>query len=226
MKYLLTSSGLKNDAIATKLSQMLNKPLTEASLLFIPTAANTEGGDKRWLIRNLKDFESYGFISIDILDIAAVSKEVWQKRFQEKDIICFGGGNEKYLAEVFDSLEVKNFLQTLPENKVYMGISAGSMVTGHFMKAELYPIIFPEEDFGTTTRPPMEIHDFCFIPHLNSDFFSHIRKETLDGVKETFTTSVYATDDETALALDKGKLEIVGEGESWVYLSPVLGCYT
>lgn len=199
-------------------TELLNKSLTETNVLFVPTAANTEGEDKRWLIGNLKDFERYNLKSIDILDIAAVSKEAWQKRFQEKDIICFGGGNEKYLAEVFSQIGMKDFLMSLSENKVYMGISAGSMVAGKFMPTELYSTIFPEEDFGETTKDPMELHDLCFIPHLNSDFFAHIRKEILEKVKDKFVTTVYATDDETALVLNGDKLEIVGTGDSWTYI--------
>jgi dipeptidase E len=112
---------------------------------------------------------------------------------------------------------MKDFLTTLPENKIYMGISAGSMVAGTFMPPELYSVIFPEEDFGETTKDPMEIHNFVFVPHLNSDFFTHIRKETLENVKDKFTTNVYATDDETALVLDGNELEIVGHGDCWTH---------
>lgn len=217
MKFLLTSAGMKNDAIAQTLSGLVDKPLTEVSLLFIPTAANTEGEDKRWLIGNLKDFEKYNLKSIDILDVAAVSKDVWTKRFQEKDVICVGGGNEKYLAEVFDRIGMKDFLKTLPETKVYMGISAGSMVVGTFIPEELYPAIFPEEDFGETAKSPMELYDLCFIPHLNSDFFAHIRKEILEKVQDKFMTPVYATDDETSLVLDGEKVKIVGNGDRWAH---------
>ena len=215
MKYLLTSAGIKNNHIAEVLSEMLGKPLVESSILFIPTAANTEGEDKRWLIENLKDLEKYNFQSIDILDIAAVSKDVWLKRFQEKDVICVGGGNEKYLAEVFHSVGMKEVLSDLSDNKVYVGISAGSMVTGTFMPETLYPKIFPEEDFGSTVVQPMNIHEFCFIPHLNSDFFKHIRKDNLESVKELFLSTVYSTDDETALKIEGGQITIVGEGEFW-----------
>ncbi len=217
MKYLLTSAGIKNDYIAQALSEMLGKPLLESSILFIPTAANTEGGDKRWLINNLKDLERYDFQSIDILDIAAVSKDVWSKRFQEKDVICVGGGNEKYLAEVFESLGVKEVLLNFPDDKVYVGISAGSMVTGTFMSEELYPTIFPEEDFGSTLAQPMKIHELCFIPHLNSDFFKHVRKENLEGVKEKFVGAVYSTDDETALQVEGSQIRLIGKGESWEF---------
>lgn len=215
MRYLLTSSGITNDIIADALAEMLGKPLSEASILFIPTAANTEGGDKRWLINNLKDLEKYNFKSIDILDISAVSEETWIKRFEEKDVICVGGGNEKYLAEIFFDLGVKEILSKLPDNMVYVGISAGSMITGLFMSEELYPNIFPEEDFGVTTTRPMQIHNFCFIPHLNSDFFKHIRKENLEALKSQLSHTTYSTDDETALRIEDNKISLVGNGESW-----------
>lgn len=217
MKFLLTSAGITNDHLAQVLSEMLGKPLAEASLLFVPTAANTEGGDKRWLIGNLKDLEKYDFQSIDILDVAAVARDIWEKRFAENDVICVGGGNEKYLAEVFDAIGMRQMLLTLPDDKVYVGISAGSMVTGNFMPEELYPSIFPEEDFGETKIQPMQIHDFCFIPHLNSDFFTHIHKEHLEKVKGKFSCNVYATDDETALRVEDGRVSLVGIGESWEF---------
>lgn len=215
MKYLLTSAGIKNDHIAQALSAMLGKPLSESSILFIPTAADTEGEDKRWLIGNLKDLEKYGFQSIDILDVAAVSKDVWSKRFKEKDVICVGGGNEKYLAEVFHSIGMKEFLSNLPDDKIYVGISAGSMVTGKFMPEDLYSSIFPEEDFGSIVASSMNIHEFCFIPHLNSDFFKHIRKQNLESVKEKFLSTVYSTDDETALKIEGNQITLIGGGEYW-----------
>lgn len=211
MKYLLTSSGLTNDIIAEALAHLTGKPIAETSLLFVPTAANTEGGDKRWLIGNLKDFERHAFKSIDILDIEAVPQDVWKRRFLEKDVICFGGGNEKYLAEVFQKNDMKTFLSNLPSTKVYVGISAGSMVTGHFIPEKLYPVLFPEEDFGPITTPAMGTLDICLIPHLNSDYFAHLREDILNAVRDDFTKPVYALDDETALLIESGAIEIAGE---------------
>ena len=135
---LLTSGGIKNHAIAKALAHLVGKDLQEASMLFVPTAANTDDGDKSWLVQNIVEFQQCEFKSIDMVDIAGVAPEVWKKRFENVDIICFGGGNEKYLAKIFEELGMKEFLATLPENKVYMGVSAGSMVTGHFMTDELY----------------------------------------------------------------------------------------
>lgn len=185
MKLLLTSAGIKNDEIAQALSDLAGKPLQDLNLLFIPTAANTEAGDKGWLIDNLVDFQKQKFKSIDIVDIAAVSKDNWMERFRQADVICFGGGNEIYLADLFQKIEMKEFLKSILDNKIYMGISAGSMVAGNFMPNELYPEIFPEEIFGDITADAMRLYNFCFIPHLNSSFFKHIRKENLETKKPT-----------------------------------------
>lgn len=217
MKLLLTSSGITNDAIAEALSSLAGRSLLDLNLVFVLTAANTEGGDKGWLIDNLVAFQKRNFKSIDIIDIAGVSSANWKKRFHDADVICFGGGNEKYLAELFSEVGMREFLIPILKDKVYVGISAGSMVAGQFIPNELYSSVFPEEDFGNITKDAMGIYKFCFIPHLNSSFFSRIRIEILEGLKDKFTTSVYSTDDETAIKISGEKIEIVGSGKFWIY---------
>jgi len=216
MKFLLTSAGITNNTIASALADLTGKPLSETNLLFVSSATNTEGGDKRWLIRNLNDFDRIGFQSIDIMDIAGIPESNWKPRFDSADIICFGGGNEIYLSELLNRAEIKRYLTDFPAGKVYMGISAGSMVAGKFMPNELYPLVFPEESFGDIAAPALGLYNFCFIPHLNSEFFAHIRKENLETLKGRFIDTVYSTDDETAIAIDDGKINIIGKGDSWI----------
>jgi dipeptidase E len=217
MNLLLTSAGLTNSQIADELARLAGRPLTELSLLFVPTAANSEGGDKRWIIDNLNDFKKYNFKSIDILDVAAVDRENWQTRCKGVDVICMGGGNEKYLAEVFEKIGMKEFLGTMRKDQVYMGISAGSMVAGQYISDELYALVYPEEaSFGAVSAKPMALYNFCFIPHLNSDFFQHIRKEGLDALKDRFTSDVYSMDDYTAISILENNVNIIGEGNYWV----------
>jgi dipeptidase E len=217
MKLLLTSAGIMNNAIAQTLVGLAGKSLSELDLLFVPSAANTEGGDKRWLIRNLVDFEKAGFRSIDILEIAGTTEREWQPRFDAADVICFGGGNELHLAKLLDTTGIGKYLASFPEDKIYMGISAGSMVAGRFMPNELYSLVYPEENFGKMTAPALVLCDLCFIPHLGSDFFTHARKENLENLKDRFPCSVYATDDETALRIRDGKIDIIGSGNSWIF---------
>lgn len=217
MKLLLTSAGITNDAIAEALSSLAGSPLSELAIIHIPTAANTEAGDKGWVIDDLIKLKSCNFKSIDILDVAAVSPEIWKARIKEADIVSFGGGNEQYLAKVFEKIGMKDFLISALSTKIYMGTSAGSMVAGQYLSRDLLKVVYPEEDFGDSLENPMQFYNFSFIPHLNSKWFTKVRKEILESIKDKLDYSVYATDDETAIKIDGDKIEIVGEGESWIF---------
>jgi dipeptidase E len=222
MKLLLTSAGIRNDAITDALRALVGKPFAETKVLFVTTAANTGHDDKRWLIEDLERFADTDFHSIDILDFAGLPEEVVLPHFETADVICVGGGDERYLARMFAA---HGFAEKLPKwlkTKVYMGISAGSMVVGQYLTPSLSAQIFPEEDFGDATGEGLGLVPFAFIPHLNSDFFS-LRKERLQGLEMEFTCPVYATDDETAVMVVDGVVTKIGEGEFLEYSAVVVG---
>ena len=214
MKFLLTSAGLTNDALVRALEQLVGKSFSELTILYIPTAGNTSVDSENWLVDNLLVFRNRGCKKVALLDIA-VPKVLWAKHFAPADVICFGGGNEKYLARVMQEQGFKEFILPLLADKVYMGISAGSMVAGHFLKGGLTNELFPEEDYGEEEGEPMGMLDIIFIPHMNSSWFKKVRPEFLATLKEKFDRDTYATDDETALSINGDHIEIVGTGESW-----------
>jgi hypothetical protein len=84
------------------------------------------------------------------------------------------------------------------------------MVVGQFLSPEVNKKLF-DEDFGSEPTEAMSFLNFAYIPHLNSPYFP-LRKETVDEVKSSFTSMVYATDDETALQVIDGEVTKVGEG--------------
>lgn len=215
MKLLLTSAGITNNHIAQAIIELVGKPASEISALFIPTAASSFVDDKTWLIENLVEFKDQKYKRIDILDIAGLSKEEWLPHVEAADLICFGGGNEQYLAKAMRDCGLANMLPELLKTKVYMGISAGSMVMGQFLPHDLMKIVYPEEAFEELAKPFCYV-DFIFIPHLNSDYFQHVRKGNLESLKGQYTHPLYACDDETAIKIVDGKIDIVGEGEKLV----------
>lgn len=218
MKYLLTSAGLRNQVIIEALTTLVGKSLSDTKVLFVITAANTGHDDKRWLLENLNEFDRAGVKSLDIIDIAGLAREIWPPHFEVADVICVGGGDERYLARVFAAQNLATELPALLAGKVYLGISAGSMVLGKFLPAELNKEIFIEEDFGNSEGDGLGLIQFAFIPHLNSTFFS-LRKERLENMKDKFTVPVYATDDETAIMVVDGVVSKVGNGE-FIYYEP------
>lgn len=214
MKLLLTSAGITNDVIAKALESLAEKKFSELKVLFVITAANTSVDDKSWLTENIFEFTSRKPLSFDLLDIAGLPSELWQKHFINADVICFGGGDEAYLSRIVKELNIKDFLEPLLNEKVYMGISAGSIVAGKFLPKGLNVELYGEEcesDFGEG----MELFDFMYIPHLNSPYFTGVTSDILDGKKERFDSRAIATDDFTAVIIIDSEIKIVGDGDRW-----------
>ncbi len=212
MKFLLTSSGISNTSIEEVLFELLGKPANETRVAFVPTAATLVDDDKSWLIEDFQYFVKQGFQSVDIVDISAVPCENWQKRFESADLLVFGGGDEQYLARVMRESGVAATLSELLQTRVYMGISAGSMVVGRLLSSELTKELWPEESF-VGSEAGMGIYDFSILPHLNSDYFAHLRTPLIESMKERFPHTVYALDDTSALKITDDQVDVVSEGE-------------
>lgn len=130
MKLLLTSAGLSNKSISDALVSLLEKPFSETKIGFIPTAANIERGDKSWFIKDLEKLRSLNFKSIDIIDISALPEEEWKKGLSDCDVLYFEGGNTCYLMEWILRSGINNFFEDWLKTKIYVGVSAGSIVAG------------------------------------------------------------------------------------------------
>ena len=59
MKLLLTSSGITNQSIANALFELTGKKPEDTTVVFIPTAATIETGDKDWFITDLMNLKKY-----------------------------------------------------------------------------------------------------------------------------------------------------------------------
>lgn len=212
MKFLLTSSGISNASIERTLFELLGKPASEIKVAFVPTAATLVADDKSWLIEDFQYFVKQGFQSIDIVDISAVPRENWLKRFESADLLVFGGGDEQYLAKTMRESGVTEALPELLESRVYMGISAGSMVVGKLLPSELTKVLWPEESF-VGSEEGIGMYDFSILPHLNSEYFAHLRTPLIESMTEQFPRTIYALDDVSALKVIDDQIDVVSEGE-------------
>lgn len=213
MKLLLTSAGFTNSIISDSLAELAGKPFDQLSLAFIPTAANMEDEDKQWLIEDLYRCKKLGFEAIDVIDVAAIPEECWQLRLQKADVILIGAGDTTYLLEQIRTSGLADQLSKLLDSKVYVGISAGSMIVGPPIARELSEELFGEEGTG------LDFVDFLVKPHLNSPYFP---ERSPEGMKATFTNpprTAYVLDDNSAVMVDGDKTEVVSEGE-WYKFEP------
>ena len=206
MKLLLTSNGVSNQSIAKALNDLLDKPFAESNLAFVPTAANVETGDKSWLIDDLCNLKNLGFRRVDIVDISALTKEQWQPRIEQADVITFGGGCTPHLLDWLTKSGLAK-MHSLWETRVYMGISAGSIVAGREAIRELSNDMYAED-----TSDLLGLSNLVFLPHLNSESFPKAREDNIRS-KSLGVSNVYALDDHSALSVVDGNVEVISEGK-------------
>ncbi len=215
MKLLLTSGGITNQSIAHALFEMVGKKSEETSLVYIPTAANVEMGDKSWMIDDLVNLKNLGLKSIDIADISAIEKKVWLPKFEQADILFFEGGNTFHLMEWINKSGLKEILPGLLKTKVYVGLSAGSMVVCRDLALKLSHVLYEEDLDRAEDMSGLGYVDFYILPHLNSEYFPKLRKKNIYEVVTGMTEKIYALDDQSALKVVDGEVEIISE---WEYL--------
>ena len=207
-----TSSGLTNTSIAKALFDLVGKKPEEINLVFIPTAANIETGDKSWLISDLVNLQKQNFKSISIVDISAIPESVWRPQMETADVLFFNGGNTYHLTKWMNQSGLTKILAKLLKNKVYVGSSAGSMVTNPDLTLRLSQVIYGE-DTEVESMDGLNLVDFYFLPHLNSPFFPTRMEEKIREIAPTLSRKMYALDDQSALKIVDGKTEVVTEGK-------------
>lgn len=216
MKLLLTSSGLRNSSIAKALFDLAGKKPEETTVVFIPTASNVEVGDKDWLITDLINLKKQNFKSIEITDISAVDEIIWKKSLEGADVLFFEGGNSYHLMRWLNKSGLTELLPELLKDKVYVGVSAGSMVTNPDLVLKLSQQIYEEDMSETEEMAGLNFVDFYFLPHLNSEWFKKMRRENIEKAGLEVKKPIYALDDESALKIVDGNIEVVSEGEWFV----------
>lgn len=218
MKLLLTSNGITNDLIAKTLFELVGKKPENTKVVFIPTASNVEFGDKSWFIDDLVNLQKRNFKEIDIADISAVEEKVWKPKFEKADVLFFEGGNTYHLIEWINKSGLVNILPELLKTKVYVGVSAGSMVTNKDLNLKISQIVYGEDLDRTEEMKGLNYVDFYFLPHLNSEYFKNLRKDFIEKTTKGMSDTIYAMDDQSALKVVDGKVDVISEGEWFVIM--------
>ena len=221
MKLLLTSGGIKNTSIHDALVDLLGKPIAESSALCIPTAvyAMPGGAGMAWGLINGRlptPLCELGWQSLGVLELTAlpsIDEERWVGWVQETDALLVGGGDSLYLCYWMRQSGLADLLPSLHE-AVYVGVSAGSMV--------MAPNV--GEDFVRWSPPGggdrgLGIVDFSMFPHLDHE---NMPDNSMAGA-EKWAASVpvpgYAIDDQTAIKVTDGAVEVVSEGHWRLFTS-------
>jgi len=222
MKLLLTAGGVTNASIRHALVDLLGKPIGESSALCIPTAMYGHPmagpGVKAWQFisgNSENPMVELGWKSIGVLELTAlpsIDEERWVPLVREADVLLVAGGDALYLCHWLRQSGLADLLPSLSET-VWVGLSAGSMV--------MTPRI--GEDF-VQWRPPtgddrtLGIVDFSICPHLAQDGMPGNSMAFAERWAAGLGAPAYAMDDQTAIKVNDGAVEVVSEGH-WKLLT-------
>jgi len=213
MKLLLTSGGITNTSIKDALVDMLGKPIAECHALCIPTAQWGHPMCGPVSVRNFiaagADFQylsGLGWASLGVLELTAlptIGTDRWIPWVRQADVLLVDGGDATYLYHWMRESGLADLLPSLP-NMVWVGVSAGSMVMTPRIGS--YFVEWPSAPDDRT----LGFVDFSIFPHL--DLFPTNTLADVERWAADIGISAYAIDEQTAIKVVDGIVEIVSEG--------------
>ncbi len=221
MKYLLTSAGIKNASIHNALIDLLGKPIAESNALCIPTAIYPFPGGPSMAYRFISGLtpspmSELGWKSLGVLELTAlpsIKAEVWIAAVQAADALLVYGGDVLYLCRWMRESGLADLLPSLHET-VYVGVSAGSMVTAPIF-GETYDD--PHRPFVIATG--LGLVDFALLPHLDHEDHPESSTTNVASMAAEVPVPTYGIDDQTAIKVIDGAVEVVSEGH-WKRFTP------
>jgi dipeptidase E len=219
VKLLLTSGGVTNPSLERALVDLLGKPVAESNALCIPTAqwghpmCGPEGVRGFVVGAPPRSLAGMGWGSVGVLELTAlpsVGAQRWEPWVREADVLLVDGGDATYLCHWMRESGLADLLPSLTET-VWVGISAGSMVMTPRIGADFVAWS------GAADDRTLGVVDFSIYPHLGV-----FESNTLEGA-ERWAAEIggpaYALDDQSAITVVDGIVEVVSEGE-WRRFNP------
>jgi len=223
VKLLLTSGGVTNASIRDALVELLGKPIAESTALCIPTAQYGHPmvgpGVRAWQFisgNSQNPMVDLGWKSVGVLELTAlpsIDEARWVSWVEDADVLLVNGGDALYLGHWMRQSGLAELLPSLRDT-VYVGFSAGSMA--------LTPRI--GEDF-VGWQPPtgddsaLGIVDFSIFPHVDHPDLTENTMAAAERWAAALRGPAYAIDDDTAIKVTDGTVELVSEGH-WRLFTP------
>jgi dipeptidase E len=223
LKLLLTSAGIKNTSIHDALVDLLGKPITDSSALCIPTAGyghpqGSPGGAWRFISgTSSTPMCELGWKSLGVLELTAlpsIDEERWISWVREADVLLVNGGDALYLCHWMRQSGLADLLPSLDET-VWVGLSAGSMV----MTPRVGEDFVESKPSITGDDVTLGVVDFSIFPHLDHPDLPENTMANAERWAAGISNPAYAIDDETAIKVTDGNVEVVSEGH-WKLFTP------
>ena len=179
-----------------------------------------------------------GWKSLGVLELTAlpsIKEELWVPTVQETDALLVGGGDVLYLSYWMRQSGLADLLPSLRRETVYVGVSAGSMAaTSIFGETYRNPPggsgrahvgrhrgrYTPRRNQQTfVTAQGVGLVDFALFPHLDHEDHPDASLANAESWAARMPVPTYAIDDQTAIKVVDGTVEVVSEGH-WKLFTP------
>ena len=216
MKFLLCSSGISNPSIHGALVELLGKPISESNALCIPTGVQPFPGGPSHVYQFISGTTynpmcGLGWRSLGVLELTAlpsVKPENWIPSVREADALLVWGGSPLYLCYWMRQSGLADLLPSLRPETVYVGTSGGAMVATPDFGGATYD----ESDPLTGSDKALGLVDFSVFPHLEREDMPDTSLANIERWAAGIPVPAYAIDDETAIKVTDGAVDVVSEG--------------
>jgi dipeptidase E len=149
---------------------------------------------------------------LELTALPSIDEERWVPMLEETDALLVNGGDALYLCYWMQQSGLADLLPSL--RAVWVGLSGGSMV--------MAPNV--GEDF-VGWKPPsggdraLGLVDFAMFPHLDHEDLPDNSMANAEKWAASVPVPGYAIDDQTAIKVTDGAVEVVSEGQ-WKLFTP------
>ena len=213
MKFLLTSAGIKNASIHKALVDLLGKPIAESSALCIPTAIYPFSVGPSMAYRFISGLgpsplTELGWRSLGVLELTAlpsIKRENWVTPVEEADALLVFGGDVLYLCRWMRESGLAELLPSLRKT-VYVGVSAGSMVT-----APIFGETYDDPNAPFVIEKGLGLVDFALLPHLDHENHPESSTAKVERMAAKVPVPTYGIDDQTAIKVVDSVAKVISK---------------
>jgi dipeptidase E len=145
-----------------------------------------------------------GVLELSVL--SSLGEEKWVPLVQETDVLLVGGGDGLFLNHWMRQSGLADLFGSLNET-VYVGLSGGSMVMTPRIGEEFMSWKPP-----TGNDETLGVVDFSIFPHLDHEKMPENSMAEAEKWAASIDGPSYAIDDQTAIKVVDGEVEVISEG--------------
>lgn len=221
MRMLLTSNGVLDGVAHDALLGLLDKPLDESRTVVLLDAMLPFPGDKTQMLDHLRRYRALGWAECDILTLFSGPASGIASRLRSADVIFSYGGTNHWLAHAWRESGLVPVLREVLDEKVYVGLSAGSMIFSRLHAAAVEALDDRDEVEMLqleSVGPALPLFDWLLVPHLGAPYFPHSTDEWAAQTAARLGGPVWFLDDDSALLVrdPDAAPEVVSSGH-WLH---------